>query len=235
MRLHLLRHLSMIALLLSAVIIMLMSQFTHLDLMIEDYYFDQTTQTFVWKNTWFAKDFMHNDIKKIITAFGGAWLCITCLDVLYPLRNIDNLIRLRLRLVAIAAVLVPLLITILKRMSALHCPWDVQRYGGNAPYLRLLDTVPQGVNAGHCFPAGHASTGLWLAALCVFWLPHRPKIARLVFLTGLSVGFLLGWVQQMRGAHFLSHTLWSMWLASLVIVLLIKINQTKLEQHAYNN
>jgi membrane-associated PAP2 superfamily phosphatase len=137
-------------------------------------------------------------------------------------------LRKRLRFTAVAAVLVPLIISVLKRQSVLHCPWDEQRYGGTAPYLKLLDAVPSSMQAGHCFPAGHASTGLWLAAFCVFWLPHRPRVAIGVFFAGLGVGFVLGWVQQMRGAHFLSHTLWSMWIASAILLIMLRVSQSYL-------
>lgn len=42
----------------------------------------------------------------------------------------------------------------------MHCPWGVDLYGGSNPYLRLLDAVPDGWQAGHCLPAGHASTAI---------------------------------------------------------------------------
>jgi membrane-associated PAP2 superfamily phosphatase len=112
---------------------------------------------------------------------------------------------------------VPLAIGLWKARSALHCPWDVDRYGGAAPYLRLLDGVPAGWSNGACFPAGHASSALWLAAFCVWWLPQAPRKAAAVFAAGLAAGFALGWVQQLRGAHFLSHTLWSVWTAAAVL------------------
>ena len=53
--------------------------------------------------------------------------------------------------------------------------------------------------------------------LCVWWLPHRPRIAASVFAAGIAAGFALGWVQQLRGAHFLSHTLWSLWIAAALV------------------
>lgn len=111
----------------------------------------------------------------------------------------------------------------LKSQSIHHCPWDLQRYGGYAPYLRLFDSLPDGVKAGHCFPAGHASSGLWLAAFFVFWLPSRPRMACFMFMVGLLPGLMLGWVQQLRGAHFLTHTLWSAWIASLLILILARL------------
>ena len=111
----------------------------------------------------------------------------------------------------------------LKRGSALHCPWGVDLYGGKSPFLRLLDVVPEAWQAGHCFPAGHASTAMWFSALAVLWLPENPRRATLVFLAGIGAGFILGWVQQMRGQHFLTHTLWTAWLSSALIVALIAV------------
>lgn len=131
----------------------------------------------------------------------------------------------RLRFVAIASVFIPTLVGILKSFSALPCPCDATRYGGYAPFVRLLDHMPSMVKAGGCFPAGHATVGLWLAAFCVFWLSSKPKTALMVFLSSLSVGFTLGWVQQMRAAHFLFHTLWSVWIAALVIFVMLGFTQ----------
>jgi membrane-associated PAP2 superfamily phosphatase len=58
-------------------------------------------------------------------------------------------------------------------------------------------------------------------SLCVYWLPGRPQGARLAALTALLFGGLVGWMQQLRGAHFLTHTLWSIWLASAVVLVVI--------------
>ena len=229
-----------IALCLFAAFNILVGQFTNIDLSIEDYYFDIHTHAFLWKNTWFAKDFMHGYLKDIITDIGRLLLLVVLLDLIYPWlmfkqrKNNQTLIneriitpwwRIRLRFVAIASLVIPSLVAIIKYFSALHCPWDLAHYGGFAPFVRLFDAMPPMVKAGQCFPAGHATVGLWLAALCVFWLPHKPKMAFFVFFLGLSIGFALGWVQQMRGAHFLFHTLWSVWLAALVIVVMLSLSK----------
>jgi membrane-associated PAP2 superfamily phosphatase len=122
-----------------------------------------------------------------------------------------------MRVVAMSAVLVPLVTIVLKRLSTSHCPWDLERYGGTAPYIRLLDWVPRGVEAGHCLPAGHASSALWLVALAAFWWPHSKWKAVVVGFSMLLLGGAVGWLQQLRGAHFLSHTLWSAWIACAVV------------------
>lgn len=205
----------------AAVVILILGQWTDLDLMIADFYYDSATQTFPWKSTWFARDFMHGYVKNVIIKSGYLLILLVVLDAILRFKRIDRFWRIRLRFVAIASVLVPTVIRSIKEFSVLHCPWTIDRYGGAAPFLRLLDPVPAGLQTGHCFPAGHATVGLWLAALCVFWLPHRPKTALLAMSCGLTVGFVLGWVQQMRGAHFLFHTLWAVWLACLVIVIML--------------
>lgn len=219
------------ALFFSAILFAVIAQFTNLDMKIEDYYYNAQTQQFIWKNSWFAKQFMHGYVKDLMVIFGLFLIVVVLLDLLRSIQAINQWTRIRLRFVALAAILIPSIISTAKQMSVVHCPWDVQRYGGTAPYLKLFDLMPSHLEAGHCFPAGHASTGLWLAAFCVFWLPHHPRKAFAVFLTGLGVGFALGWVQQMRGAHFLSHTLWSVWIASAIILFMLCVGQSFINRH----
>lgn len=220
-----------LALFVSAIVFVVIAQFTNLDVKIEDYYYNAQTQQFIWKNSWFAKQFMHVYVKDLMVFLGLFLIASVLLDLIRPIQAINHWTRIRLRFVALAAILIPSIISTAKQMSVVHCPWDIQRYGGVAPYLKLFDLMPSHIEAGHCFPAGHASSGLWLAAFCVFWLPHHPRKAFAVFLAGLSIGFALGWVQQMRGAHFLSHTLWSMWITSAIILLMICISQSLLNRH----
>ncbi|MBK1684763.1 hypothetical protein [Rhodoferax fermentans] len=48
---------------------------------------------------------------------------------------------------------------------------------------------------------------------------HGP----LAFCGGLSVGLTMGWVQQMRGMHFLSHTLATAWLSTVLLFAMLSI------------
>jgi membrane-associated PAP2 superfamily phosphatase len=112
-----------------------------------------------------------------------------------------------LRVIAWSAALVPLVISLLKQNSDAHCPWDLARYGGAQPYVRPFDTLPLHALPGHCLPAGHASSALWLISLAVLWLPGEERKAWRAAGTALALGLAVGWMQQMRGAHFLTHTL----------------------------
>jgi membrane-associated PAP2 superfamily phosphatase len=40
---------------------------------------------------------------------------------------------------------------------------------------------------------------------------------------GVVFGLWLGWVQVMRGAHFVSHNLWTVWVVWVVLLLMYRI------------
>ena len=214
---------ALLALLCSLSLILVIGQYTDLDLVLADLHFDARQQLFPWDKTWFARDLMHGHVKKVIVWTGFLLMSAALFDLAFPLRMLDIPRRAGLRVLALSSALEPMLIRTLKDSSNLHCPWGVDRYNGSHPFLRLLDAVPDGWAAGHCFPAGHASTAMWLSAFAVFWLPHNPRRATQVFLAGLGAGLILGWVQQMRGQHFLTHTLWTAWLSSALIIGLIAL------------
>lgn len=195
-----------------------LAQWTNIDLWLADLYYDPVRRVFPWDNTWFARDFMHGYLKNVIVWFGFLAIAATLIDLVYPL----------FRKIALAPPAVAL------RRHRFHTRTAARAHpegvvqsalpGGHrslrwprAPLLRLFDAVPLDWHAGHCFPAGHASAGMWLSALAVFWLPANPRKALAVFLGGLFVGLTMGWVQQMRGMHFLTHTLATAWLSTALL------------------
>jgi membrane-associated PAP2 superfamily phosphatase len=191
--------------------------YTDIDLQLADAVFDQAHHAFPWRHAWFAATLNHRILKAVFTALGGFAVAAVMVDIVWPL-EVGGAIRLRSRIVALSAALVPLVTSLLKQASDSHCPWDLVRYGGAQPYVRLSEALPFGAQAGHCLPAGHASTSLWLVSLAVFWLPGNPRKAAAVGAAGLATGFAMGWMQQLRGAHFLTHTLWSLWIAASVVL-----------------
>lgn len=213
----------LLALGIAAVFLFWLNRYTSIDVALADWMFDFSKHEFRWRHTWFAAVFMHESMKIALIAFGLALLALLVVDCTILPDFLANDTRRGLRLVVASFVLVPLVISVLKSTSIHACPWDLERYGGAAPYLRLFESLPVQAVAGHCFPAGHASSGLWLASFAVFWLPRSRTLAAVGLGLGLVPGAILGWVQQMRGAHFLTHTLWSMWTACLVIVVLARL------------
>jgi membrane-associated PAP2 superfamily phosphatase len=110
-----------------------------------------------------------------------------------------------------------LLISALKDITHVSCAWDFTRYGGSIEYATVFTQI---LHAGgdNCFPAGHASGGYaWLAFYFLgIHLQSKWRWAGLGF--ALSVGLIFGISQQLRGAHFISHDLWTVgicWFFSL--------------------
>ena len=106
-------------------------------------------------------------------------------------------------------------ISLLKARSLTSCPWALAEFGGQALAVShwawgLVDGGP-----GHCFPSGHAAGAFGLLCLVLPWLQAQPRAARWAFAALLLFASAASWAQVARGAHFLSHCLWSAWLCGL--------------------
>jgi membrane-associated PAP2 superfamily phosphatase len=208
---------SLAALGLMPVAIVLLATFTDIDLRLADAVYDARLGDFPWRHAWLAEVFSHVLLKRMLTGVALVFIGLALYDLARPGAH-----RWRLRVVAGCAIVIPSIIALLKQLSSSHCPWDIDRYGGSAPYVRLLEALPAGIAPGHCMPAGHASSALWLISLAVLFLPARPRTAAAVFGAMLAFGIALGYLQQMRGAHFLTHTLWSVWIACAVLFVFLQ-------------
>lgn len=202
----------------AAVSLMAIALWTNWDLRLADSAFDPIARVFPLRNAWLTATFNHVILKRIFTALGLVVMLAVLWD-LYAPRDWGWLRRFQLRVIALSALLVPLAVRFLKQVSDSHCPWDLQRYGGSEPYIRLFEYFPHGASAGHCMPAGHASSALWMISFFVLFIPYRLLHAALVLAFFLIFGIGVGWMQQLRGAHFLTHTLWSAWTAVLLVFL----------------
>ena len=114
--------------------------------------------------------------------------------------------------VALGTVLALLVVNLIKRASLTSCPWDLAEFGGPAQYVShwVLGVADGG--GAHCFPGGHASSALAFvaAALPLLSRPERTRQGLLLLGALLLGGAWLGAVQTVRGAHYPSHTLWTM-------------------------
>ncbi len=121
-------------------------------------------------------------------------------------------------------VVLPALIAGFKHLSSAPCPWDLARYGGGLPYHHSLSYFFETSGAGYCFPAGHASGGFALLAL-YFAAYSFVRYPAVYLLPGLLVGFTFAFGQEARGAHFISHDLWTLslcWFGALGLFILFK-------------
>ena len=181
-----------------------------LDMALQRLFYDPVSGSFPGRHDWLLSDVLHTGARQLLIVLGLAALGVALLGTRgllpwLPPRNAW--------LAAIGMIAIPLGTTMLKALTNRHCPWDVIDFGGYAPYVGLLTLPPAGIEAGACFPAGHASGGFVWMVWGVALRPHSRRLAAGMVLLGLLLGALLGGAQMLRGAHFLSHTLWSAWLA----------------------
>ncbi|NNG22318.1 phosphatase PAP2 family protein [Telluria aromaticivorans] len=213
---------------LAGLLIFALGRYTNIDLVLADALYDAAAGAFPWRDAWLTDILGHRILKTALTVLAALHIAAALGDATWPQAVLDRpLARLRLHVIAWSAALVPLAISLLKQGSNAHCPWDLARYGGSQPYVRLFEALPAGALPGHCLPAGHASSALWLVSLAVLWLPDRARRAWRAAGAAIALGTAVGWMQQMRGAHFLTHTLWSVWIACAIVLALVMLLQSR--------
>ncbi len=139
-------------------------------------------------------------------------LFVFCVAMVFlPLGPFKRLFKVDRVHLVLATLLASLLVVAVKQMSKTSCPWSLAEFGGAASYVGHWQWGMSDGGGGRCFPGGHASSGFAFVA-AAFWLRLASNSLSTVVWIGASLtGLVLGFVQQMRGAHFFSHTLWS-WL-----------------------
>lgn len=166
---------------------------------------------FALREHWLFANVLHDAGRRL------AWLLVVglCIGVWFPfgpLRQLHTWQRLRLAVATLAAALA---VSLLKGLSPVSCPWDLATFGGLARHVNHWSLQPDG-GSGHCFPAGHASAGFGFVSGFFSFRDANPMLARQWLAMALAAGLLFGAAQQLRGAHFMSHTLWTGWICWVV-------------------
>ena len=164
---------------------------------------------FAWRHHWLVGGWLHDGAR----AVGWMAFALMVASLRWPIGSLRHLSRPRiawlLATVAACAAVIPLL----KHLSLTSCPWSLAEFGGTVahyvPYWwpRVADGGP-----GGCFPSGHASTAFAFLGVSFALRSEAPAAARRWLLLVVAAGALLAAAQVVRGAHYVSHTLWTAWL-----------------------
>jgi membrane-associated PAP2 superfamily phosphatase len=179
-------------------------------------FFDSSQHAWRGAHSWIANDLLHT---------GGAWLIrgIVAMSLLVWLGTFAGIApnwRRAAGFFALSAVLTVGMTGWLKTVTNVDCPWDLTPFGGQYPYVPLFGDRPDDLRYGRCFPAAHAGSGYVLLALYFAFRERSRRLARASLAIGMIVGLVFGLAQQSRGAHFLSHDVWSAmiaWTVSLTV------------------
>jgi membrane-associated PAP2 superfamily phosphatase len=166
-------------------------------------------QGFPLRDDVFLRRVLH-DGAKVLAWLLAVWLCLGLAWPLGPLRQLPFSRRLQL---VMSALLAWAIVALLKASSHTSCPWSLLDFGGVARYVsHWQGSWQEDGGGGRCFPAGHATTGFAFVGGYFALRGHWPRLARRWLYTALGAGLVLGLAQQLRGAHFMSHTLWTAWI-----------------------
>ena len=113
----------------------------------------------------------------------------------------------------------PLIVALIRNINGFRCPSDLMQFGGiirnNSGWF------VSHLNAGHCFPSGHAAGGFCLVAVFFAGMAAgRERIATNALRVTLLAGSLFSLVRMAQGEAFLSSSLIAAgvdWLAAALV------------------
>ena len=192
-----------------------------LDLTIARWLFDDARRVFPLTNHWLLKTVLHDAARTVSAVAALALLGLTVTSWITAQPKRIHAHRRTLLFASGACFASAAFVGILKHYSTHACPWDLALFGGTAIYQPLFG-APAAAQAVHgCSPAAHPLVGYaWLGVGFAF-LPIGRHAAWRAWAVAFALGTLFGIVQILRGAHFLSHVLWSAWMVWGVNVLLL--------------
>ncbi|MDQ1245297.1 MAG: hypothetical protein QG565_1638 [Campylobacterota bacterium] len=197
-------------------------ELTNIDFVVQSYFYDDFTHKWVLSHQdGNLLDFLfYSGIKKVIFVFGISILFL----YLYSFKESATTLReyrKGLLVVWLSIAIVPSVIGFLKSVSNVPCPCDFRGFGGDYPYIRVLDVMPQEIiKKFKCYPAGHASGGFALMSLFFLFKTDKNRITAL--LIAIAIGWNMGIYKILVGHHYLSHTLVTMILSWLMILVIYK-------------
>jgi len=191
---------------LAGLLLLLAWDHSSLDLVLARWFGSSTG--FALENHWFWRGVLHDGLRPL------PWLLELglLLAIALPVGALTQLSTLRRTQLALTTLVALLVVSSIKLHSRTSCPSSLQEFGGLASYVSHWAWGVRDGGDGGCFPAGHASAGFAFLGGFFAFRQRLPATAARWLLGAMLAGLLLGVAQQLRGAHYMSHTFWTAWL-----------------------
>lgn len=201
------------------VVLVLLHQ-SSFDAIIAGHFFDKD-KYWVYRDNYYLEKIFHKGGAKfiafVILAMSGYLLHSL-------IRKKNGAFQEYIKFVTLSSILTIFLVFLLKKISSFPCPWDSASFGGKRDFVPILSVLSEKYPRGNCFPAGHASGGYaFLSMFYGYSFVYAKRCMKCLF-PGLLLGGFFGVVQQVRGAHFLSHdvgaiivSIFSSWVTYMIL------------------
>lgn len=129
-------------------------------------------------------------------------------------------------IVLLSSILIPIVVGSLKALTNMPCPKHIETFGGTYPHTCVWEQYNQQechLEKQKCWPAGHASGGF--ALLSLIFLMHRRRNKMIAGSMAMMIGWSMGSYKMLIGDHFLSHTVITMIVAWLLILMIARISR----------
>lgn len=190
---------------------------TDFDLLVAQQFFNYDLKQWYFGESWWTVTFIHDWGKDLIVLVFLVSLLSLVSSLLMPSKRQYSFIFLYAVLVILFSTGI---VALIKHYTNINCPWDTNLFNGEHPYFNLFSHKMDKPVNGRCFPGGHSSGGFSLLLFYFMFRDINKRYAKILLVTAVSVGFVFGLGQWARGAHFVSHDMWSAmicWLVSLTL------------------
>ncbi len=205
----------------------LLSEWGEWDLKLSLWWFELESGTpesgWPWRHSFIPDTLLHGGGHDLVVAIAVIVMVLIGLSWKVPRLTAA---RVPLSYLLLCFLLTVLLVGVLKSLTHVNCPWDLLPFGGSQIYVPTFSFLPDDVTPGRCFPGGHAAGGYGWIALFFVARVYCPRLRWVALVAVLLLGGSFDLAQQLRGAHFMSHGLWSLmiawWIAASLYLLWFK-------------
>lgn len=200
----------------TALLLWLVFDYTNTDIYISSIFYDDSNISWPYYNGFITQTLGYCGIKYLLILYGIILLILFICSFKNPRWQNKRFLVVFLLL---AMIIIPSEISFLKHSFHKPNPSQIITFGGNMPHVKLTEFLHDEPKAAN-WPGGHASGGAALLSLYFVGRYYLSKYRYIGLLLGLVVSQFMGFIQVMRGQHFLSHNLWTVWFAWLTLLFL---------------